>query len=99
MHIALIADSHLSARAPECVANWHGAALAMAGMELDLTIHLGDITLDGVNHRDELRFATRLIRSWPTPMCCLLGNHDMGTASGEEPFSADAHARCLAAFG
>jgi 3',5'-cyclic AMP phosphodiesterase CpdA len=99
MHIALITDSHLSARAPECVANWHAAASTLASAEVDLTIHLGDITLDGVNHHDELPFARRLVRSWPTPMCCLLGNHDMGTASGEGPFCADDRLRALAAFG
>ena len=99
MDIALITDTHLSGRAPECVANWHAAAAAVAAAEPDLTIHLGDITLDGVNGPGELAFAATLIRAWPTPVRCLVGNHDMGTASGEEPLSASAYGRCLDAFG
>ena len=38
---------------PECVANWQAAALTIADAEVDRTIHLGDITFDGVNRRDE----------------------------------------------
>jgi len=37
MYIALIADTHLSQHAPECVANWRAAACAVAA-EPDLTI-------------------------------------------------------------
>jgi hypothetical protein len=47
MRIALIADTHLSARAPECVANWHAARRAVERLGADLTVNLGDITLDG----------------------------------------------------
>jgi alkaline phosphatase D len=98
MHLALIADSHLSERAPECVSFWgRRAAVAMSGA--DLTIHLGDITLDGERRFDEISFAAGLIRHWPTPMCCVLGNHDMGTGSGEQPLHSQAHSRCVAAFG
>jgi predicted phosphodiesterase len=99
MHLALIADSHLSERAPECVSNWRAAARAVAMSGADLTIHLGDITLDGERRFDEISFAAGLIRHWPTPMCCVLGNHDMGTGSGEQPLHSQAHSRCVAAFG
>jgi len=41
MRIALIADTHLSARSPECVANWHAARRAVGRLGADLTVNLG----------------------------------------------------------
>jgi 3',5'-cyclic AMP phosphodiesterase CpdA len=83
MRIALIADSHLSPRAPECVANWHAARHAVGRFSPDLTVHLGDISLDGQEHPEELAYAAQSVRRWPTAMRCLPGNHDMGDGSGE----------------
>ena len=85
MRIALIADSHLSPRTPECVANWHAARSAVERLAPDLTVHLGDISLDGQTHPEELGFAADLVKRWPTEMRCLPGNHDMGDGSGEVP--------------
>ena len=85
MRIALIADTHLSVRSPECVSNWHAARRAVARLGVDLTVHLGDITLDGQACVDELTFASRLMRHWPTETRCVPGNHDLGTGSGEVP--------------
>lgn len=85
MRIALIADTHLSARSPECVANWHAAQRAVGQLGADLTVNLGDITLDGQTHADELAFASRLMQQWPTEMRCVPGNHDLGDGSGESP--------------
>lgn len=85
MRIALIADSHLSPRAPECVANWHAARRAVERLSPDLTVHLGDISLDGQTHPEELVFAADLLRRWPTEVRCVPGNHDMGDGSGEAP--------------
>src|SRR5262245_34373532 len=66
MDIALIADTHLSKRTPECIANFVATAHVVAAAEPDLTIHLGDITLDGQHHREELPFAAGLLQLWPT---------------------------------
>jgi predicted phosphodiesterase len=83
MRVALIADTHLSERSPECVANWHAARRAVERLDAELTVHLGDITLDAEHAPEELAYAGRLVAAWPTAMRCLPGNHDMGTASGE----------------
>jgi 3',5'-cyclic AMP phosphodiesterase CpdA len=99
MEIALVADSHLSQRAPECVSNWGAAARAVAAADPDLTIHLGDVTLDGCHQPDELQFARGLLQAWPTPVVCTPGNHDIGTGSGEERLSRVALSRYTAAFG
>jgi 3',5'-cyclic AMP phosphodiesterase CpdA len=88
MRIALISDTHLSSRSPECVANWHAARRAVERLGADLSIHLGDITLDGRTRAEELEFASRLLRQWPTEMRCVPGNHDLGDGSGEEPLDS-----------
>ena len=85
MRIALVADSHLSLRAPECVANWNAARVAVERLAPDLTVHLGDISLDGQNDPGDLAFAADRIREWPTAMRCVPGNHDLGDGSGEAP--------------
>ncbi|HSW04094.1 metallophosphoesterase family protein [Aquabacterium sp.] len=94
MRIALIADTHLSARSPECVANWHAARRAVERLGADLTVNLGDITLDGQMHGDELAFASGHTRQWPTEVRCVPGNHDVGDGSGEQPLDE----RLLAAY-
>jgi len=94
MRLALIADTHLSARSPECVANWHAARRAVERLEADLTVHLGDITLDGQSHGEELEFASRLIQHWPTEIRCVPGNHDLGDGPGESPL----HERLLRSY-
>lgn len=85
MRIALIADTHLSSRSPECVANWHAARRAVTRIGADLSVHLGDITLDGQTCADELAFALQLMQQWPTAWRCVPGNHDLGDGSGEQP--------------
>jgi predicted phosphodiesterase len=95
MRIALVADTHLSVRSPECVANWHAARRAVGRLGADLTVHLGDITLDGQTHAEELAFASRLMQQWPTEMKCVPGNHDLGDGSGEMPLDD----RLLRAYG
>jgi 3',5'-cyclic AMP phosphodiesterase CpdA len=99
MRIAVIADSHLSARAPECLGNWDVAAAVVTRLGAELTIHLGDISLDGQNRPEELDFAADAVRRWPTPMLCIPGNHDMGDGSGEAPLDRERLARCRRAFG
>jgi predicted phosphodiesterase len=99
MRIALIADTHLSARAPECVANWHAAGRAVERLAADLTVHLGDITLDGQTDGDDLAFASHLVQQWPTEMRCVPGNHDLGDGSGEVPLNAGLIGAYRDAFG
>jgi predicted phosphodiesterase len=99
VRIALIADSHVSLRSPECVRNWNIVAQALPALDVALTLHLGDITLDGQRHPEEIGYAAGLIENWPTPIRCVPGNHDMGTGCGEEPLSADKLSCYQAALG
>ncbi|MES2099806.1 MAG: metallophosphoesterase, partial [Pseudomonadota bacterium] len=62
MRIALIADSRLSPRSLECVANRHAARRAIEPLASDVTVHLGDITLDGQAHPEELACAAHMVQ-------------------------------------
>lgn len=98
MRIALIADTHLTALSPETLGNWHAARRAVKGLAPDLTVHLGDITLDAPSQPQELTFARHLMQHWPTPVRCVPGNHDVGLGSGERPIDARLRAAYLQAF-
>lgn len=99
MRIALLADSHVSPKAPECVHNWHAAREAVATLGTSFGVHLGDITLDAASDPGELDFAARLVRDFPVPLHCVPGNHDLGTGSGEEPHSETLRQRYTEHFG
>lgn len=99
MRIVLLADSHLSPKTPECVHNWHAAHAAAPTLAADFGIHLGDITLDAVSDPSELAFAAALVRSFPLPILCVPGNHDLGSGSGEAPHDEDMRQRYADCFG
>ncbi len=105
MRILLITDSHLADTALDFVANWHAAARYARRSAIDLTIHLGDISLDAINTEPQLDEARALVDTWPTPMRLIPGNHDIGDNPGtrdvpeREWLSVPSRARYLALFG
>ena len=105
MRILLITDSHLANGALDFVANWHAAASYAKRSAIDLTIHLGDISLDAINTWPQLHEARVLVDAWPTPMRLIPGNHDIGDNPGtrdapeHEWLSEASRARYLALFG
>jgi len=78
MRIAIVTDSHLAASAPECNYNWRAVREYVARSAADLTVHLGDITLDAVSDASQLETARAMCDKWPTPFRFLPGNHDIG---------------------
>jgi 3',5'-cyclic AMP phosphodiesterase CpdA len=78
VRIALVSDSHLAPVADASNANWDAAKAYIARGGIDLTIHLGDITLDGFSDHAQHDHARRLAENWPTPLLFLPGNHDIG---------------------
>ncbi len=78
MRIVLVTDSHLAPNAAAHDANWRAARVFAGGANAELTLHLGDITGDGVNDEDHYRHALMMTRNWPTPIRFLPGNHDIG---------------------
>ena len=105
MRIALVSDSHLAPIAEPFDANWHAVRRYIAGARIDLTIHLGDITLDGFSDPTQLDHARRLGEDWPTPLRFIPGNHDIGDhrpapdMPAEEPLDLALLDRYRAAFG
>jgi 3',5'-cyclic AMP phosphodiesterase CpdA len=78
MRILLVTDSHLAPTAAPCNANWHAAKAFAQRVGADLTIHLGDITFDGIDAPAHHTWARDESANWPTPLRFLPGNHDIG---------------------
>jgi 3',5'-cyclic AMP phosphodiesterase CpdA len=78
MRIAIVTDSHLAPIAEELLPNWDAAKRFVSRSAVDLTIHLGDITLDGATRSADLRYARAVVDDWPTRIRFLPGNHDIG---------------------
>src|SRR5262245_49775394 len=78
MRIAVVADSHLAPGARACNDNWRAARDFVASARVDLTVHLGDITVDGVKDVGQYAHALAMASRWPTPIRYLPGNHDIG---------------------
>jgi 3',5'-cyclic AMP phosphodiesterase CpdA len=76
--IALVSDTHLSARAPRLNANWDCALDWIARRDFDAVIHLGDITADAVHDPRELAFARKAFSPIEDRIRFLPGNHDVG---------------------
>jgi len=105
MRIALVSDSHLAATADAFNANWQAIERYVGAAGIDLTIHLGDITLDGFSDPDQHEHARMLASNWPTPLRFLPGNHDIGDhrpaphVPAEEPLDLALLRRYGALFG
>jgi 3',5'-cyclic AMP phosphodiesterase CpdA len=78
MRIVIVTDSHLAPAAPACNANWGAVREYAARTAADLTVHLGDITLDAATDPGQLDSARGMCLPWPTPFRFLPGNHDIG---------------------
>ena len=78
MKIAIVADSHLAPHAHACNRNWQAVSAFVQESKADLTVHLGDITVDGLDNLDQFGHAVAVSSSWPTPIRYLPGNHDIG---------------------
>ena len=78
LSVTVVSDTHLSPRAPEADANWDAVVDHVARTLPDLVLHLGDLTLDGMNDVSELRRARGLLHRLPVPWHAVPGNHDVG---------------------
>jgi 3',5'-cyclic AMP phosphodiesterase CpdA len=78
MRIALVADSHLAPEAKAFNINWMAVAAFIQASNVDLTIHLGDITVDGFADPSQFAHVLSITTRWPTPIRYLPGNHDIG---------------------
>ncbi len=83
-----ITDTHLGARFPEFVGNFHRVCQHIDENRPDLVINSGDVAFDGPGHPDDLDFAKALHDALPINCRYLPGNHDIGdnpTLAGAQP--------------
>jgi 3',5'-cyclic AMP phosphodiesterase CpdA len=105
MRILLITDTHLAPEATPCNENWRAAKAFARRVASDLTIHLGDITFDGIDIPAQHDFAAAACADWPTPLRFIPGNHDIGDnppgpgVPSSQPLDAKELARYRALFG
>jgi 3',5'-cyclic AMP phosphodiesterase CpdA len=83
MQIALISDTHLMPTAPAFDANLAAARAFVVAHGITDTIHLGDITADGVKLPEHLDHARGVLADWPGTLHMLPGNHDIGDNPGD----------------
>ena len=95
MRIVIVSDSHLAATAGAFNDNWRAARSFVAAANADLTIHLGDVTVDAPEHPEQLAHVQAISAGWPTAIRYLPGNHDIGDGPpgpglpSQEPLRAD----------
>lgn len=105
MKIALITDTHLAAITTDFVANCRAAMAWIEAAEVDLVIHLGDITADAIEAPDQIAEARMVLSLLSVPLLCVPGNHDIGDnpvpglKSSHKPLDPHMLARYRAAFG
>src|SRR5262245_58996751 len=78
MRIAVVADSHLAPDAEAFNRNWSAVAAFVRASDADATIHLGDVTVDGLHRPEQFAHARNISATWPAPIRYLPGNHDIG---------------------
>ncbi len=78
MRIAVVSDSHVAPGAPAFNQNWIAVGAFLQGAGVDLTVHLGDITVDGLGDPAQFTHAVAMSAKWPTPIRYVPGNHDIG---------------------
>jgi predicted phosphodiesterase len=78
LRIVLASDSHLSSRSRVFEPNWTAVRRFDASAGADVTVHLGDISLDGAVDPADLLYSHARCQDWPTRIRFLPGNHDVG---------------------
>jgi 3',5'-cyclic AMP phosphodiesterase CpdA len=100
MRIIQISDTHLSRGKTHFADNWPPLAAWIAAQNPDLVIHTGDVTIDGADIEDDLRYAAELMRRLGVPFRAVPGNHDVGDAGHpRQPVTDERLARWRTYFG
>jgi 3',5'-cyclic AMP phosphodiesterase CpdA len=78
MRIIQISDLHLSPTHGFFIENWRKAAAYINGLEPDLVVVTGDLSINGPDDERELPFARSELDRLSVPWRALPGNHDVG---------------------
>jgi predicted phosphodiesterase len=91
LRVTVVSDTHLSPRTPEADANWDAVVDHVGRTLPDLVVHLGDLTLDGMNDASELSRARGLLDRLPVSWHAVPGNHDVG----DNPLATQANGEAI----
>jgi 3',5'-cyclic AMP phosphodiesterase CpdA len=73
-----ISDTHLSPSKAHFGANWRPLASWVEAQQPELIIHTGDVTVDGADVEEDMRFCAARLAELPVPVLAVPGNHDVG---------------------
>ena len=76
--VAQISDTHLSPTKRHFDANWGPLAAWLTDVSPDLIIHTGDVTVDGADMEEDMRFCAARLAQLPAAVLTVPGNHDVG---------------------
>ena len=95
-----ISDTHLSPSKPHFAENWGPLRSWVRAQSPDLIIHTGDVTVDGADVEEDMRYCASLLTELDAPVLCIPGNHDVGQARCPfQPVNGERIARWRRHFG
>ena len=100
MRIIQISDTHLSPGTAHFTDNWAPLARWIGEQSPDLVIHTGDVTVDGADVTEDLRYTAELMRGLGVRFRAVPGNHDVGDPRhSRQPVNGERLQRWRAHFG
>lgn len=91
--VVLVSDSHLGRNHAYFQDNWETFLTEMEALKPDLVIHAGDVSFNGPDAPDDIRFAREQIARLRVPWVAIPGNHDIGEPGDnprlKQPITAD----------
>jgi 3',5'-cyclic AMP phosphodiesterase CpdA len=100
MRIIQISDTHLSLGKPHFTDNWAPLARWIVEQRPDLVIHTGDVTVDGADVEEDMRYCAKLMCGLGVRFRAVPGNHDVGDAFNDhQPVNEERLRRWRTHFG
>lgn len=100
VRVLQISDTHLSPGKRQFAENWEPLAAWVRSQRADLVVHSGDVTVDGADVEEDMRFCAALLPELGAPVLCVPGNHDVGEAGSPfQPVNAERVERWRRHFG
>ena len=80
VRVLQISDTHLSPGKPHFAENWAPLLAWVRAQSPDLVVHTGDVTVDGADVEEDMRYCASLLPQLGARVLCIPGNHDVGEA-------------------
>jgi 3',5'-cyclic AMP phosphodiesterase CpdA len=78
VRLLVVSDTHLAAGHDAADDNWQAVLASVGTGDPSLVLHLGDLSLDGANSPDQLKYARSELERLEVPWRAVPGNHDLG---------------------